>query len=62
MSVNAKRDYEKLVNQLMNSMVVTGIEDLNENPLAIQEYLERIAHSVADRYIREHYDLSLIHI
>ena len=56
MSVNAKRNYEKLVNQLMHSMVVTGIEDLNENPLAIQEYLERIAHSVADKYIHEHYD------
>lgn len=56
MSVNAKRDYEKLVDQLMHSMVVTGIEDLNENPLSIQEYLERMAHAVADRYIREHYD------
>ena len=56
MTTRAKNDYEKLVQQLMNSMTITGVEDLGESPLVIQEYLERVAHTITDRYIHEHYD------
>lgn len=52
----AERDYEKLVTQLMESMVITGVKDLEESPLNIQEFLIRTAKVVSDRYIHEQYD------